>query len=77
MNQLRVELPQEEAALGASDQQAGSKAASGQKPCHFVADEAGGSGYENAHENLASGARRIARLCLRSVTRVASVRKSR
>jgi hypothetical protein len=68
MNQLRVEQPQEQAALGATDQQAGSKAAGSQKPCHLVADEAGGSGHENAHQNLVLLSRRIARPRFRSVT---------
>jgi hypothetical protein len=71
VNQLRVELPEKQATLGATDQQARPKAAGGQKPCHLVADETSGPGHENSHENLTFLARRIARLRLRSVTRIA------
>jgi hypothetical protein len=72
VNQLSVELPQEQAALGSTDQQAGSKAAGSQKPCHLVADEASGPGHENAHGNLVVLPRRTARLPSRSITGIAS-----
>jgi hypothetical protein len=49
---------EEEAALWATYQQAGSKAAGRQKPRHLVADEAGGSSHENAHQNSESGLRK-------------------